>query len=262
MPELSRSPPGKAINMSQSDGCDISAPDSATQPKQTCHFCSNPYKGKKDSKFCGKSCFQQHQKANSKSAPILANTLFQGIIHADESETFSTPKNSSPKAVNKSKRPLSANSSLDGSNLTSGPKKVRYENFSSFTDGLDLSQLDSLPKEEIISKLHAALDYAKTQTDCISKLEAELVDVKLAFADSMTLRFINQSSVPMAKLPSLGPILPAAPSYSQAVRGNQAPILMASYASSTKPPDRISLAGMEKFLDSGAGGLVPASVRQ
>jgi hypothetical protein len=247
--------------MSQGDGGDISGSDSATQSKQTCHFCSQPYKGKKESKFCGKPCFQLHQKANSKNAPVLANTLFQGVNHAVESEIFSTPKNNSPKAA-KSKRPLSANSSLDESTLTSGPKKTRYEDFSSFTDGLDLSQLDSLTKEEITSKLHAALDYAKSQTDRISKLEAELVDVKLAFADSMTLRYINQRSASMAKLPSSVAALPAAPSYSQAVRGHQAPILMASFASSAKPTDRISLAGIEDLLGSTGGGPVPASVRQ
>ena len=36
---VSRSPPGPAINMSQSDGGDISVSDSASKPKQTCHFC-------------------------------------------------------------------------------------------------------------------------------------------------------------------------------------------------------------------------------
>jgi hypothetical protein len=242
--------------MSQGDGGDISGSDSATQSKQHCHFCSQPYKGKKDSKFCGKPCFQLHQEANSKNAPVLANNLFQGVInHSVESEIFSTPKNNSPKTAN-TKRPLSANSSLDESTLTSGPKKIRYEDFSSFTDGLDLSQLDSLSKEEITSKLHAALDYAKSQTDRISKLEAELVDVKLAFADSMTLRYINQRSASMAKLPSSVAALPAAPSYSQAVMGHkapQAPILIASFASSAKPTDRIFLAGIEDLLGSTGG---------
>ena len=60
------------------------------------------------------------------------------------------------------------------------PKKVRYENFSSFTDSLGQSQLNSLSIEEITSELHAALDFAKTQTIHITKLEAELVDVKLS----------------------------------------------------------------------------------
>jgi hypothetical protein len=259
---LSRSPPGPAINMSQSDCGSISVSDSTSKPKQTCHFCSKGYNEKKDSKICRKPCFQQYQKSISKNAPLLATSLLQGINHAVDSDIVSTPKNSSPKAINKSKRPLSADSSLDELMLMSDPKKVRYENFSSFTDGLDLSQLDSLSKEEITSKLHAALDFAKTQTDRFSKLQAELVDVKLAFSDSMALRYINQRSVSMAKLPSLDPSLPAAPSYSQAVRGHQAPILMASYASSAKPADRISLAGFEDLLGSTGGGPVPASVRQ
>ena len=170
---------------------------------------------KKDSKFCSVPCFQQHQKAISKNAPLLANSLLQGINQAVESDIFSTPKNSSPKAVNKSKRQLSADSSQDDIMLMSGPKKVGYEKFSSFTDGLDLSQLDSLSKDEITSKLHAVLDFAKTQTERISKLEAELVDVKLAFADSMTLLYINQRSVPMAKLPSPDPALPLVPAFSE-----------------------------------------------
>jgi hypothetical protein len=67
------------------------------------------------------------------SISITANTLFQGVNHAVESEFFSTSKNNSPKAA-KSKRPLSANSSLDESTLSSGPKKSRYENFYSFTE--------------------------------------------------------------------------------------------------------------------------------
>nr|CAH0104395.1 unnamed protein product [Daphnia galeata] len=188
--------------------------------------------------------------------------LFKVSIKLSSQIFFNPPRIVHPKAVNKSKRPLSTDSSQDELMLMSGPKKVRYEKLSSFTDGLELSQLDSLSKEEITSKLHAVLDFAKTQTERISKLEAELVDVKLAFADSMTLRYINQRSAPKAKLPSLDPALPAVPSYSQAVRGHQAPVLMASYASSAKPADRISLAGVEELLGSTGGGPIPASVRQ
>ncbi|EFX81854.1 LOW QUALITY PROTEIN: hypothetical protein DAPPUDRAFT_241855 [Daphnia pulex] len=100
--------------------------------------------------------------------------------------------------------------------------------------------------------------YSKFYTLTVNQIR--LVDVKLTFADSMTLRFINQRSAPMAKLPSFDAALPV--SYSQAVRGHQAPILMASFASSAKPTDRISLAGIEDLLGSTGGCPVPASVRQ
>ncbi|KAI9557302.1 hypothetical protein GHT06_017128 [Daphnia sinensis] len=127
--------------------------------------------------------------------------------------------------------------------------------------------LNTLPKETISSKLRAVLDFAKTQHTRIMKLEAELMGVKLAFADSMTLRYIKQRSVSLVK-PSqvepsqVEPALMGKPSYSQAVKGHQALVLVATFTSSIKPGDRIPLAGVEELLGSSGGGPVPASVRQ
>lgn len=248
---VSRSPPDPAINMSQSDGGDISVSDSASKPKQTCHFCSKGYNGKKDSKFCSVPCFQQHQKAIRKNGSLI-NSINQPTT---EAEIFY-----SPKSVTKSKRPLSANSSIEES--MSDSKKTRYEDLSSFTEDPELSHLDSLSKEAVSSKLRAVLDLAKAQHDHIAKLEAELINVKLAFADSMTLRYMNQQSSSSNAPPSSDTPLPSTSTYSQVVKGQQAPVLVASYASSAKPAYRISFAGMEELLGSSSGGPVPASVRQ
>ncbi|EFX69741.1 hypothetical protein DAPPUDRAFT_113390 [Daphnia pulex] len=142
----------------------------------------------------------------------------------------------------------------------SDSKKILYEDYSSLTDDSELSYLDALTKEDISKKLMAAIDFIKTQHERISKLESDLLDVKLAFADAMTLRFVDLRSS-LTSQPSV-PVHSSKPLYSQAVRGQQAPVLVASFSSSAMPPDRISLAGLEKLLDSGAGGPFPASVRQ
>lgn len=241
--------------MSKGDGGDTSGAESSTQPKRTCIFCQKGYNGKKDSKYCSKPCFQDSQKAHSKNV-FLINSMNQSSSQpSPETETFTTPKTST-----KSKRPLSANSSIDESRADS--KKTRYEDLSSFTEDPELSHLDSLSKEAVSSKLRAALDLAKAQHDHIAKLEAELINVKLAFADSMTLRYMNQQSSSSNPPPSSDTPLPSTSTYSQAVKGRQAPVLVASYAASAKPADRISLAGMEELLGSSGGGPVPASVRQ
>jgi hypothetical protein len=114
-------------------------------------------------------------------------------------------------------------------------------------------------------QVHFVVFYVPADSKTLTVNQIRLVDVKLAFADLMTLRFINQRSAPMEKLPSVDAALPAAPSYSQAVRGHkapQAPILIASFASSAKPTDRIFLAGIEDLLGSTGGCPVPASFRQ
>ncbi|KAI9555014.1 hypothetical protein GHT06_020308 [Daphnia sinensis] len=80
-------------------------------------------------------------------------------------------------------------------------------------------------------KLLTAIEYIKLQQERVIQLEANLVDVKLAFADAMTDQF-------------------------------QAPVLVASFAAGAAPADQISLAEMEQLLESSAGGPVPSSVRQ
>lgn len=241
--------------MTKGDGGDISGAESSTQPKRTCIFFQKRYNGKKDSKYCSKPCFQDSLKAHSKNASLINSINQASSQPTTEAEIFSTPK-----SVTKSKRPLSANSSIDES--MSDSKKTRYEDLSSFTEDPELSHLDSLSKEAVSSKLRAVLDLAKAQHDHIAKMEAELINVKLAFADSMTLRYMNQQSSSSNPPPSSDNILPSTSTYYQAVKGQQAPVLVASYAASAKPADRISLAGMEELLGSSGGGPVPASVRQ
>ncbi|KZS03685.1 Uncharacterized protein APZ42_033521 [Daphnia magna] len=132
-------------------------------------------------------------------------------------------------------------------------KKLRHEDFTSLTDDPELSMLDTLPKEAICSKLRAALDFAKSQHTRIMKLEAELMDVKLAFADSMTLRYIKQRSVSPVEPSQVESVLMGKCSYSQAVKGHQAPVLVATFTSYIKPANRISPAGVEELLGSSGG---------
>ncbi|XP_045032067.1 uncharacterized protein LOC116936091 [Daphnia magna] len=117
----------------------------------------------------------------------------------------------------------------------------------------DLTLLDSLNKEEIVGKLLAAIEYIKLQQERVIQLEANFVDVKLAFADAMTDQFVRQRSYP--------PVFPlnkdlhhaGKPSYAQTTKVQQAPVLSASFAAG---------ATMEKLLESSAGGPVPSLVRQ
>jgi hypothetical protein len=99
---------------------------------------------------------------------------------------------------------------------------------------------------------------SQTQHERFSQLESDLLDVKLAFVDAMTFRFFDQCSA-LASYQPADPVLSGKPMYSQAVRGQQAPVLVASFTTSVMPPECISLAGI---LDSSAGVLIPVSVRK
>jgi predicted nucleic acid-binding Zn ribbon protein len=126
--------------MSKGDGGDISGAESSTQPKRNCIFCQKPYNGKKDSKYCSKPCFQDSQKAHSKNA-----SLINSIIQASSQPSIETETLSTPKSVTKSKRQLSANSSIDES--MSDSKKTRYEDLCSFTEDPEFSILTHSPKK-------------------------------------------------------------------------------------------------------------------
>jgi hypothetical protein len=102
---------------------------------------------------------------------------------------------------------------------------------------------------------------SQTKHERFSQLESDLLDVKLAFVDAMTFRFFDQCSA-LASYQPANPVLSGKPMYLQAVRGQQAPVVVVSFTTSAMPPDCISLAGMEKLLDSSAGVLIPVSVRK
>jgi hypothetical protein len=92
----------------------------------------------------------------------------------------------------------------------------------------------------------------------ITRLESDLMDVKLAFAYAMTLRFVNQRSSSAhslhADLVFLVKLL-----YSEAARGKQAPALVALLPTNHHNSLLLSLAGIEKLdrakaiLESKAG---------
>ena len=140
-------------------------------------------------------------------------------------------------------------------------KKFRYEDLSSITEDIELSQLDSLSKEAITTKLGAALDFVKLQHDRIIKLESELINAKLAFANATINQFNSKQPSLVCQAP-LTPGLPLRPSYAQATRVEPAPVLVANLAKGSTPADKISLEKMEQLLESNTGGPVPSSVRQ
>jgi hypothetical protein len=119
----------------------------------------------------------------------LASCLVQGF---GDQDVFSTPN-----GRNKSKRPLSADNSMDES--LSDPKKFRFEDLSSITEDKELSQLDSLNKEAI-TKLGAALDFVKLLHERIIKLESELINAKLAFANAIINQFNSKQLLQTARL--------------------------------------------------------------
>nr|CAH0112040.1 unnamed protein product [Daphnia galeata] len=235
-------------NMSQSDGGDISRPGTATQSK-ICQTCQISDKGKKDSKFCSRPSIHEFQKSAMQSTQ-LASCLVQGF---GDQDVFSTPN-----GRNKSKRPLSADNSMDES--LSDPKKFRYEDLSSITEDKELSQLDSLNKEAI-TKLGAALDFVKLLHERIIKLESELINAKLAFANAIINQFNSKQPFLVCQAP-LTQGLPLRPSYAQTTRVEPAPVLVANLAKGSTPSDKISLEKMEQLLDSNTGGAVPSSMRQ
>lgn len=164
--------------MSQSDGCGISAPGSATQDKQTCLSCQGPFNGKKGSKFCSKACYHDSQKINGKQSSQIASCHIQGAFPDFlDQEIFSTPN-----VRHQSKRPLSAENSLE--EALSEPKKLRYEDLTSIAEDKQLSHFESLSKDAINAKLGAALEFVRLQHERITKLESELINAKLAFANA------------------------------------------------------------------------------
>ena len=181
----------------------------------------------------------------------LANCLVQGF---GDQDVFSTPN-----GRNKSKRPLSADNSMYES--LSNPKKFRYEDLSSITEDKEISQLDYLNKEAITTKLGAALDFVKLLHERIIKLESELINAKLAFANATINQFNSKQPSLVCQAP-LTPGLPLRASYAQATRVEPAPVLVANLAKGSTPSDKISLEKMEQLLDSNTGGPVPSSVRQ
>ncbi|KZR99443.1 Uncharacterized protein APZ42_004677, partial [Daphnia magna] len=172
-----------------------------------------------------------------------------------DQEIFSTP-NVRPQ----SKRPLSADSSIE--ETLSEPKKLRYEDLTSITEDKELSHLDSLSKDVISAKLGAALDFVRLQHERITKLESELLNAKIAFANSVIAQFNPQQTTFSNSQAPPTPGLTTRPSYAQAARVQHAPVLVANFAKGCAPADRVSLEKMEQLLDSHAGGPVPSSVRQ
>ncbi|KZS19677.1 Uncharacterized protein APZ42_013841 [Daphnia magna] len=150
--------------------------------------------------------------ASNKTAQII-NNLSQGAIAAGgDPETFATST-----GRNHSKRPLSADSSLEEDQIE---KKICYEDLSSIIEDKDLRLLDSLSKEEIVGKLLAAIEYIK--------LHSSVSAHPLPFSPSMRI---------------------CKPSYAQATKVQQALVLVASFAAGAAPADRVSLAKMEKLLE-------------
>ncbi|KAK4024369.1 hypothetical protein OUZ56_009791 [Daphnia magna] len=183
------------------------------------------------------------QKDNCKQSSQIASCLIQGSFpDIGEQEIFSTPNHR-------------------GRQDLSEPKKLRYEDLTSITEDKELSHLDSLSKDAISTKLGAALDFVRLQHERITKLESELLNAKITFANSAIAQFNSQQISLNSQAPST-PGLPTRPSYAQAARVQHAPVLVANFGKGCAPADRVSLEKMEQLLDSHAGGPVPSSVWQ
>jgi hypothetical protein len=89
-----------------------------------------------------------------------------------------------------------------------------------------------------------------------------LISCRMILSTAMTTRFVDQRSALVSSSQPADPALSGKPLYPQTVKDQQAPVLVASFTTSAMPPDRISLAGMEKLLDPSAGGPIPSSVRK
>ncbi|KAK4006673.1 hypothetical protein OUZ56_011831 [Daphnia magna] len=218
--------------MSQGDVGAISLTGSDTQPKQTCGYCCKKYKGKKDSRFCCKLYFYGHQKMASNKTAQIINSLSQGAIAGGgDPRKFCH--------VNRKKQCQT----LEEDQIEK--KKIRYEDLSSIMEDKDLTLLDSLNKEEIVVKLLTVIEYIKLQQERVMQLEANLVDLKLVFADAMTDQFVHQRSSPPVFTLKEDLHHAGKPSYTEATKVQQAPVLVASIAAGAAPADRISLAEME-----------------
>lgn len=252
-----------AINKSQSDGGDISVSDSAPKPKQTCHFgdhqtttsatrqcqgCNIEFSPNISKQFyCSNPCYQKNRPKKPPSA-----------------ETFGNPINGAGKRNHDALSPVA---SLDLVEESSN-KKAKAD-FDSVLAEHDLTQLDTLDKEAMASKLKSLLSFVYQQNDLVKHLEAIVANLKTemehnkhAFADVIAKSYHAQPRIASPFQPILDMHPASKPSYASATRGQPCPVLIANYADMAKPADRVSIATVDQFLGAGSDGPVPQRVRE
>ena len=140
-------------------------------------------------------------------------------------------------------------------------KKAKME-YGEVVSDPEFVKLDSLAKEDLTKKLEHLLAFILQQNGSIlsleekvKKMEADMITMKLAFADSAIKNYKERGPVTQPAIPVI-----VKPSYAATVRGPACPVLIADYAEGAKPADRVSLAAVDQMLGAGQYGPVPQRV--
>ena len=240
--------------MSTGDGGAATRPitTSAITIKVKCAWCSVPFAPKgtnPEEKFCSRHCLKM---ARAENQPEKRQSL-----RRKNSLSSVQPVTPQPTVETAAKRNLSLTQSPESA---SGPATKRGRNdVSGLLSTLTQVNLASLGKPDLIRYLKSCmacmqdmqedsdnsvhLDRIRSLENTVEGLKAEIVDIKVAFADK-TLTNIRKASTP---------------TYADSVRGS---VLVAHFADGEKPADPINVAALEKMIDTKSNGLIPQSVRE
>ena len=230
-----------------------------------------------DPAFCSKKCLNQARAdilntAQSGSAGPTTRKQNMQRRNSLSSLTQSAPHTSSSADQN-GKRPLSPSSFPPPGTSGLASKKGKIS-AASLIATLSKVNLSSTSKPELVTHLKSCiscmLEMEETHLEMegesaanlrkindlentVESLKAEIVDIKVAFADNALKSF---QSRPVSVVSQS---VPLAASYAETVRGS---VLVASYAKGEKPSGPIDIAGVERLIDAQSNGLVPQSVRE
>lgn len=224
-------------------------------PTRVCIHCQNTFfpKSKVHRSCCNKA------RSNSLNA-----SLSQRPSSTDNDSLFPSPASKGDKRKKDVQSPNTTDST--------GQKRGRSDPSTLFLEETDTTTILDWPKDVLIAKLSLCMSHLLTQCNLVSdlessnsilrcqlndhvlqvgKLEADIVNIKLAFADSVlgASRFCN---------PSVSPN----PSYAMVARGPAtSSVLVAKCVAGSEPPVPVDLMAVKKMLDTLNTGLIPSHVR-
>lgn len=215
----------------------------------------NPRAGNPGAKFCSMKCkklknkttAQQPTRHSLRRKNSLNNSLpgspQQPVQETNENNGTKRPHANSPSEPS----PQHKKGKVEISSLLSNLSQVNLlsldkPNLLTFLNSC-ISCLVDLQEEADVSALQA--DRIRVLEDSVQSLKAEIVDIKVAFADKALANIRSAGTAPT-------------PSYADSVRGS---VLVASFAEGERPVDPINVATVEKLIDTKSNGLVPQSVR-
>ena len=230
-----------------------------------------------DPAFCSKKCLNQARAdilntAQSGSAGPTTRKQNMQRRNSLSSLTQSAPHTSSSADQN-GKRPLSPSSFPPPGTSGLASKKGKIS-AASLIATLSKVNLSSTSKPELVTHLKSCiscmLEMEETHLEMegesaanlrkindlentVESLKAEIVDIKVAFADNALKSFQSRPDSVVSQS------VPLAASYAETVRGA---VLVASYAKGEKQLGPIDIAGVERLIDAQSNGLVPQSVRE